>query len=291
MLSLKICTTLRLEFGVEVVERSFFPQTDWLRCLSRRAGMLHLALFNRAIEHGEQHVEFNQISKELSFASSIILQVIWMLYLSWLGGSPQLWKKMSRAMRSWELFAWSFLCNEASDTSWIFSFSNQPTIPHGHVRHFSQEIMIKTYKNIEHFVIQCKYTTKLWRKRIQKAPAKWAIWALRLRRVNVLRASPAKRMSGHRSFPARWVKVSGFFLLPPLLSSPPDFNCELQISVGCHWDLALAVEVRQCPCQRECRIECQMVSIYRYILYTYIYIYAINTSRWYVRSYVCQNSV
>ena len=39
----------------------------------------------------------------------------------------------------------------------------------------------------------------------------------------------------------------------------PDLNCELQISVGAaQWDLALAVEVRQCPCQRRCQNRCQI---------------------------------
>jgi hypothetical protein len=64
MLSLKI--TLRLEFAVEVVEVSFFPQTDWLRCLSRRAGMLHLARNGAMEQQVEQHAEFHKISKELN---------------------------------------------------------------------------------------------------------------------------------------------------------------------------------------------------------------------------------
>ena len=52
----------------------------------------------------------------------------------------------------------------------------------------------------------------------------------------------------------------------------PGLNHELQISVADagpqlrapdlsaqgHWDLALAVEVRQCPCQRKCQKECQI---------------------------------
>ena len=42
---------------------------------------------------------------------------------------------------------------------------------------------------------------------------------------------------------------------PPSLL--PSFLQILVGTAGPHWDLALAVEVRQCPCQRECRNRCQ----------------------------------
>ena len=64
------------------------------------------------------------------------------------------------------------------------------------------------------------------------------------------------------SLPARWgsldfIRVA--FSFPPSSSSFCFFSSGTagpQLRAQSHWDLALAVEVRQWPCQRDCQIEC-----------------------------------
>ena len=84
------------------------------------------------------------------------------------------------------------------------------------------------------------------------------------------------------------------FFLPFLLPLPA---AGIAIASFRSQHLALAAEVRQCPCQKECQNRCQIepdrMSEYmpermldRMSECVYIYIYIYSTSRWNIRNYV-----